>query len=179
MSCTQQSGEQSWTQRWILFTIGWPQVLRRAATATWPSGRTSSRCWCRWCASSTRGTRGANSVRPTTGLARGSACRWTGHRTSHSAGTLCTDYWHSREKSSFLGSACQTVLGWMGFNIADVFSMMLICIMNIGSRSSMRAYRPFRGLRFFTREELEEKGPPLTTKVCSSLVVFISSVLVI
>ena len=31
-------------------------------------------------------------------------------------------------------------------------------------RSRLRAYRPFRGLRVFTREELEESGPPLTTK---------------
>jgi len=31
-------------------------------------------------------------------------------------------------------------------------------------RSRIRAYRPFRGLRVFTREELEESGPPLTTK---------------
>ena len=28
----------------------------------------------------------------------------------------------------------------------------------------MRAYRPFRGLRVFSRDELEESGPPLTTK---------------
>lgn len=31
-------------------------------------------------------------------------------------------------------------------------------------RSRMRAYRPFRGLRVFTRDELEADGPPLTTK---------------
>ena len=31
-------------------------------------------------------------------------------------------------------------------------------------RSRIRAYLPFRGLRVFTREELEESGPPLTTK---------------
>jgi len=31
-------------------------------------------------------------------------------------------------------------------------------------RSRIRAYRPFRGLRVFTREELEEEGPPLSTK---------------
>jgi ubiquitin-protein ligase E3 C len=31
-------------------------------------------------------------------------------------------------------------------------------------RSRIRQYRPFRGLRVFTREELEEKGPPLSTK---------------
>jgi len=31
-------------------------------------------------------------------------------------------------------------------------------------RSRIRAYRPFRGLRVFTRDELEETGPPLTTK---------------
>jgi len=31
-------------------------------------------------------------------------------------------------------------------------------------RSRIRAYRPFRGLRVFTRDELEESGPPLTTK---------------
>ena len=31
----------------------------------------------------------------------------------------------------------------------------------------MRAYRPFRGLRVFSRDEMEESGPPLTTKVIS------------
>jgi len=31
-------------------------------------------------------------------------------------------------------------------------------------RARLRAYRPFRGLRVFTREELETSGPPLTTK---------------
>ena len=31
-------------------------------------------------------------------------------------------------------------------------------------RSRIRAYRPFRGLRVFTREELESSGPPLSTK---------------
>ena len=31
-------------------------------------------------------------------------------------------------------------------------------------RSRIRAYRPFRGLRVFTREEMEESGPPLSTK---------------
>jgi len=31
-------------------------------------------------------------------------------------------------------------------------------------RSRVSAYRPFRGLRVFTRDELEENGPPLTTK---------------
>eukprot|EP00090_Calanus_glacialis_P033719 TRINITY_DN5609_c0_g1_i7.p1 TRINITY_DN5609_c0_g1~~TRINITY_DN5609_c0_g1_i7.p1 ORF type:complete len:730 (-),score=261.08 TRINITY_DN5609_c0_g1_i7:104-2266(-) len=31
-------------------------------------------------------------------------------------------------------------------------------------RSRISAYRPFRGLRVFTRDELEENGPPLTTK---------------
>jgi len=31
-------------------------------------------------------------------------------------------------------------------------------------RSRIRQYRPFRGLRVFTREELEEEGPPLSTK---------------
>jgi len=31
-------------------------------------------------------------------------------------------------------------------------------------RSRIRAYRPFQGLRVFTRDELEETGPPLTTR---------------
>ena len=31
-------------------------------------------------------------------------------------------------------------------------------------RSRLRAYRPFRGLRVFTRDELEEHGPPLSTR---------------
>ena len=31
-------------------------------------------------------------------------------------------------------------------------------------QSRIRAYRPFRGLRVFTREELESSGPPLSTK---------------
>ena len=31
-------------------------------------------------------------------------------------------------------------------------------------RSRLRAYRPFRGLRVFTRDELEELGPPLSTR---------------
>ena len=31
-------------------------------------------------------------------------------------------------------------------------------------RSRLRAYRPFRGLRVFTRDELSSSGPPLTTK---------------